>query len=248
MNDREPVPATSPPAAARTCSALFAAVALALGAPAKAEGVPPPAAPSNDPVLDESIGWKDVALFAGGVATAFVGHELGHATANLAFGNVPHLESVSFAGVVPFFAVAPDINCVGDTCFTRDGGRFGAGRRGLLLILLAGFDVQHITDEVLLSTHPALRFERAPFRTGLLAFNTLTSAAYVIANLGGFEPPEGDVGAAVRNARAPRALTATLLLGIAATDAARWAWPEERWLPWVSRAAKVVFLGMPLAI
>ena len=197
---------------------------------------------------DGGIGWRDVALFTGGAATAFLAHEAGHAASNLAFGNVPHLESVSFAGVVPFFAVAADISCANDLCFKRDGALFNGGRRALFFILMAGFDVQHITDELVLSLDPAVRLHHAPFRTGLLAFNTLTSVAYVVANLGGFEPMQGDVGSAVRDAQGPRALTAGLLVGIAAADLARWGWPEETWLAWVSRAAKVVFLGMPLAI
>lgn len=161
---------------------------------------------------------------------------------------MPHLESVSFLGFVPFFAVGPGISCDGDHCFKRDGSPFGAGRRGLFLILMAGFDVQHITDEVLLSFDPMMRFHHAPFRTGLLAFNTLTSAAYVVANVGGFEPYQGDLGSAFRDAQAPRAFSMSLLLGIAGADVARWIWPDEIWLSWVSRAAKVVFLGMPLVI
>lgn len=221
---------------------------MTLSGAAWADDVPVSGVPSTDSAANGSVGWTGVALFVAGAATAFVAHESGHAVANLSLGNVPHLESVSFVGIVPFFAVAPDISCASDSCFTRDGRRFSAGRRGLFLILMAGFDVQHITDEALLSIDPAIRFEHAPFRTGLLAFNTLTSAAYVIANLGGFEPPQGDVGTAVRDAHAPRALTTALLFGIATTDVARWAWPDERWLAWLSRAGKVIFLGMPLAI
>ena len=200
-----------------------------------------------EPAADE-IGWKEVALLAGGAATAFVAHEAGHATANLVLGNVPHLERVTFLGVVPFFAVAPDISCYSSGCLRRDGNRFDAGKRGLLLILMAGFDVQHLTDEVLLTSDPALRLHHAPFRTGLLAFNTLTSAAYAFANLTGIEPDAGDLHAAFRDTQPSRALTTGLLLGIAGLDAARWAWPDTPWLALVSRVAKVAFLGLPLSI
>ena len=202
---------------------------------------------SADPAPDD-IGWKEVALFAGGAATAFVAHEAGHATSNLVLGNVPHLESVTFLGFVPFFAVAPDIGCYPSGCIRRDGSPFRAGKRGLLLILMAGFDVQHITDEVVLTSDPALRLHRAPFRTGLLAFNTLTSAAYALANLSGIEPDAGDLHAAFRDTGASRTLTTGLLLGIAGLDVARWALPDTPWLAWVSRAAKVAFLGLPLSI
>src|SRR5689334_9697547 len=152
---------------------VLVAAPAALSGAARADAVPTSGVPSDDSVANEGVGWKEAALFAAGAATALVAHESGHAVANLSLGNVPHLESVSFVGIVPFFAVAPDIGCAADSCFTRDGRRFSAGRRGLALILLAGFDVQHITDEVLLSIDPAVRFEHAPFRTGLLAFNTL---------------------------------------------------------------------------
>jgi len=203
-----------------------------------------PMAASAEP----DIGWKDVALFAGGAATAFVAHEAGHATANFALGNTPHLESVQFLGAIPFFAVSPGIYCFQNGCIKSDGSRFPTGQRGLFLILMAGFDVQHLTDEALLTADPALRLHHAPFRTGLLAFNTLTSAAYAIANLGGFEPPAGDLHAAFRDTSAPRGWTTGLLVGIAGLDLARWALPDAEWLAQLSRAAKVVFLGMPLAI
>ena len=189
-----------------------------------------------------------MALFAAGTATAFVAHEAGHATANLVLGNVPHLERVTFLGAIPFFAVSPDISCYDSGCVRRDGSRFGAGKRGLLLILMAGFDVQHITDEVLLTSDPALRLHGAPFRTGLLAFNTLTSAAYALADLSGIEPDAGDLHAAFRDTQPSRALTTGLLIGIAGLDVARWALPDTPWLAWVSRTAKVIFLGLPLSI
>jgi hypothetical protein len=194
------------------------------------------------------VDWGDVGLFAGGAATALFAHEAGHATANLVQGNVPHIEQVSFLGAIPFFAVAPDIYCSGNTCTKSDGSRFGPGRSGLLLILLAGFDVQHITDEVLLTQDPQLRLHAAPFRTGMLAFNTLTSVAYAIGNLSGIEPSAGDLSDAFRDAGASRAWTTGLLLGIAGLDIARWAFPDVEWLAWVSRGAKVAFLGLPLSV
>jgi hypothetical protein len=229
-----------------------------LHAPAAAlpnDAAAPPSSAAEAPAPDaradsatHEIGWKDVALFAGGAATAFVAHEAGHTVANLSMGNVPHLESVRFLGFVPFFAVSPEITCLNSGCFKSDGSRFGPGKRGLLLILMAGFDVQHITDEVLLTGDPALRLHHAPFRTGLLAFNTLTSLGYAIANLGGFEPPAGDLQAAFRDTGAPRLWTTGLLVGIAGLDVARWALPDVPWIAWVSRAAKVAFLGLPIEI
>jgi hypothetical protein len=194
------------------------------------------------------IDWQDVGLFAGGAATALVAHEAGHATANFSMGNVPHVEQVSFVGAVPFFAVAPDIYCIGKNCVRRDGSPFGPGRSGLLLILMAGFDVQHLTDEVLLTRDPQLRLHHAPFTTGMLAFNTLTSVAYAVSNLTGIEPNAGDLSDAFRDAGAPRAWTVGLLFGIAGLDVARWVFPDAEWLAQLSRAAKVAFLGLPLTL
>jgi hypothetical protein len=227
-------------------AAALSMVPLAVRDARADEAQPTPDATGSD---SRGLGWRDVALFAGGAATAFAAHEAGHVVANLALGNTPHVESVSFLGFVPFFAVSPGISCFrNDGCVNRDGARFGAGQRGLLLILLAGFDVQHVTDEVLLTNDPALRLHHAPFRTGLLAFNTMTSAAYAIANLGGFEPVAGDLHSAFSDTRASRAWTTGLLLGIAGLDVARWIKPENRWLAWISRGAKVAFLGLPLSI
>ena len=199
-------------------------------------------------VRADDLGWQDVALFAGGAATALAAHEAGHALANLSMGNVPHLGSVEFLGVIPWFSLEPNIACAADSCSRRDGTPFGPGRPGLLLILLAGFDVQHATDEVLLTRDPALREQHAPFRTGLLAFNTLTSVAYAAANWAGVEPYSGDLAGAVRDTRASRAWVSGMLFGIAGLDIARWAVPDARWLAWASRAAKVVFLGLPLTV
>jgi hypothetical protein len=187
-------------------------------------------------------------LFAAGAATAFVAHEGCHVAANLALGNVPRLEPVRFGGFLPFFTVDHRITCAGDRCFRHDGSSFGPGRPGLFVILSAGFHCQHVGDELILSTEPDLRAAGAPFRTGMLAFNTLASVAYVAADWGGFEPEQGDLAGLRRDARAPRHVFNGLLLGVALLDAARFVWPDVPWLAWTSRSLKVGAGGVILAL
>ncbi len=195
--------------------------------------------------------WTSALLFAGGAFAAFASHEGGHLVANLALGTTPHLESVSFAGVIPFFSITSDITCTGDRCSRPDAGRivpFGPGRRGLFTILMAGFHAQHIGDELILSLDPALRYQEAPFRKGMLAFNTLTSVGYVLANRAGVEPEKGDLHGAYVEAGAPRHVVNALLLGVACLDLARYAFPDARWLAWVSRASKVGLAGLTFSL
>ena len=214
---------------------------------------PSPIAPPE--VRGGSSGWKrgakDVSLFLGGSLTAFTLHEGGHLTGNLAFGCTPHLESVSFAGVVPFFSITSDVSCHGDRCtYPVQGGtaRFDAGRRGLFTILMAGFHMQHVSDELILSFNPALRYEEAPFRKGMLAFNTLTSIGYVTANWAGLEPEKGDLYGAYAMTGAPRHVVNSILLGVAVLDLARYAFPDTRWLAWASRAAKLGLAGVTFTL
>jgi hypothetical protein len=213
----------------------------------------PPAAPpgANGGGSDWTRKGKDAALFLGGSLAAFGLHESGHLFANLAYGNAPHLEPVSFAGVIPFFSITADVTCRGDRCtYPIAGGSapFGGGRRGLFTILMAGFHAQHVSDELILSFNPALRYEDAPFRKGMLAFNTLTSIGYVAANWVGLEPEKGDLHGAYAMTGAPRHVVNSLLLGVALLDLARYAFPGVRWLAWPSRAAKLGLAGVTFTL
>ena len=226
---------------------LWASAALArpeapdqalVAAPAEAlTGAAPPAPAQSR--------WVQGAIFLGGAASGLLLHESGHVAAGAALGGWPHLQLVHFLGVIPFFAVAPGIDCDAQGCY-RFGAPFSPGRAGAYLIFSAGFHVQHLTDELILSLEPGLSQADAPFRKGLLAFNTLLSAAYVAANLLGIEPRAGDVGSIARISNRPRLVVDGLLLGVAALDLARYQWPETSWLAWASRAAKLATLGLVL--
>jgi hypothetical protein len=226
---------------------LSVALALAVAQPS----LQPPEPAPEPGVGREGSPWTSSLLFASGALAAFVSHEGGHVAANLALGSPPHLESVSFAGVIPFFSITSDITCNGDRCSRPvDGGTtpFGPGRRGLFTILMAGFHAQHVGDELILSLDPALRYHDAPFRKGMLAFNTLTSVGYVLANWVGVEPEKGDLHGAYVETGAPRHVVNAILIGVAVLDMARYAFPDARWLAWVSRAGKVGLAGLTFSL
>jgi hypothetical protein len=191
---------------------------------------------------------SEVGRFAAGAASAFAIHESCHLVANLALGNVPRVSPVTYGGVIPFFTIDHGITCPGGRCVTRDGSTFGPGRPGLFLILSAGFQCQHLGDEIILTTTPDLRAQDAPFLKGMLAFNTLAAAAYVVADWGGAEPPQGDLVGLYRDARAPRNAMNGLLLGVALLDVARYVWPDVGWLAWASRTLKVGAGGVVLTL
>lgn len=221
---------------------------LAVPRPAEAEA-PGCSGPCSTSVSTESrprrsIG-KRVGLGLAGVATAFVGHELGHVTANLMMGNVPHFSGIMVGGFIPFVAITPGITCDGDHCVKRNGETFGPGRRGKYFIVTAGFHAQHITDEVLLSLWPELRQREAAFYKGLLAFNLFLSAFYAAGAWTGLEDPHGDLDGAGEMSGIDTRVLATFLMLPAVLDTCRYFFPgTRRWLPWVSRGSKLLFLGV----
>jgi hypothetical protein len=193
------------------------------------------------------ITFASVALTAAGFVTAFVVHEACHGVANLAMANVPTLEPVTFLGFLPFFAVSPNITCVDGDCWKRDGSPFAPGPNGYAFIVSSGILCQEVTDEIILTGNPRIRYETAPFLKGMLLFNTATSVAYGIANLLRIEPPEGDLHGLDKLPGMPHGVFAALVLGTAALDVARYFLPDVGWLPWVSRGSKVLTVGVVVA-
>lgn len=226
----------------------------AVGATEPASLVTPEPAPTGppDPAPTAAAGpgvLEYLGLFAAGAATALVAHESCHVVTNLALGNVPHLEPVSFLGVIPYFAISPEIRCVGSQCFKENGQPFGPGRQGLFVIYSAGLQCQQLADEIILSEEPDLRRRDPPFLTGMLTFNTLASIGYVIANWAGIEPPYGDLRG-LYAIGAPRTLTNVLFLAVGLMDIARYFFPETPFelLPWASRASKIAVTGLVLTV
>ena len=237
---------------ARACL-VFLAAGLASGRTVAEELPAPltpdlrPAAPLPEPT-PPPFTWRSAAIFAGGAVTALAAHETCHLFANLATGNRPGFEPVTFMGFIPYFAIIPSIHCRGGHCTKRDGETYGAGRPGLYTIVSSGIQCQHYEDEVILTRRPGLRMDDAPFRKGMLAFNTLISIGYVLANWTGVEPTDGDIRGIHRDGGAPRLLLGSMILGIAAVDIARYFHPDARWLAWLSRVAKISVTGIAFAM
>lgn len=243
--------ATDFPCRAWRALAAAAAAVWLVASPAGATDLSTPLdlASSRPDGLPELTGvtFESVALTSAGFVTAFVVHEACHGVANLAMANVPTLEPVRFLGFLPFFAVSPNIQCQDGVCTQRDGQTFEPGPRGYTFIVSSGILCQEITNEIILTERPRIRYETAPFLKGMLLFNVATSVAYGIANLTGLEPPQGDLYGMDAAGGVPHGVFAAVVLGTAALDVARYFLPESTWLPWVSRGSKVVTVGLVVA-
>jgi hypothetical protein len=221
------------------CATIF----LWGGAACAQEVVITSAEPQERPPMARTLG-----LGTAGVLSAFLAHEAGHVAANLMMGNVPRIEGFLTWGFVPFFAIAPRIECQGERCVKHDGEPFGPGRRGKFFIVTAGYEVQHITDEIILTRNPRLRDEWAPFQKGMLLFNVFLSCFYVAGQLTGLEDPHGDLQGAVDMSGFDGRLLSLALLAPAALDTVRYFVPtSERWSAWASRGGKLTFLGLGFA-
>jgi hypothetical protein len=201
----------------------------------------------HEPPSEVPHAWTEtVALAAAGAVSAFVLHESGHVLTNLALGNVPHFEGTKTLGFIPFFVINPGVHCQMDRCFKRNGQRLPFDRNGSFLIATAGFEVQHITDEILLSLNPQLAEQYAPFQQGMLAFNIFLSALYAGGALTGLENPHGDLKTAAQRLGANERLCAVALLIPAALDAYRFFYPSATWAIWASRGTKASMIGLTL--
>jgi len=190
-----------------------------------------------------SFGW-----FAAGAFSGFLLHEAGHLFANLIQGNVPKFQGIWGFGFIPFFTIAPRIYCEDGRCYKDDGSEFWSGPRGKFAITSAGYNVQHLTDEIMLSRTPNLRYQVAPFRKGLLTFNVLLSVGYALAALTTIENPQGDLSTSAKLIGFHHAYYASMLLIPAMLDTYRYFRTESKWAPWVSRTGKVAVVGLVFAL
>ncbi len=117
---------------------------------------------------------RAVTFLAGGAAGLAI-HESGHVITSLTFGANPQVLRLQ-SGPVPFFVIAHD----------------PVTRRQEFVISSAGFWMQHVTSEWMLTARPNLSRESAPFLKGLLAFNVGTSVVYSVAAFARSGPPERD--------------------------------------------------------
>jgi hypothetical protein len=207
---------------------LFLAVVSLTGAAASFAQDPAPSAPprprADGPVEDAQDGRGErLAKFLLGGAAGLGLHEGGHVLFDGLFGVRPTVKKVNFGGL-PFFAITH---------------RSGLPRREEFTISSAGFWMQHVSSEIILTRHPHLQDERAPVRKGLLAFNVLASVAYAGAAFAKAGPAERDTRAMAGALGVNESWVGALALAPAALDAWRYFHPEARWARWLSRGVKV---------
>jgi hypothetical protein len=179
-----------------------------------------PPAPKGHPVAD-------AAKFLAGGAIGLVAHEAGHLAFDYTFDASPGVKRVSF-GPLPFFAIT----------------HRPISPRREFAVASAGFWVQQLGNEVLLSTRPALRSSRAPLAKGLFAFNVITSAAYAGGALAHAGPPERDTRSMAVFLGIDEAAVGAMLLAPAILDTVRYYRPGARWVKWASRAAKIGMVAL----
>jgi hypothetical protein len=202
---------------------------------------------SSAPAQTHSFG-RTLGIGSLGVLSGFLAHEAGHITANLAMGNVPSFQGFMYGGFVPFFAITPRMECTEEGCTDHAGNDFAPGRRGKYLIVTAGYHVQHISDEIILSRTPNLRGEYAPFRKGMLLFNVFLSTFYAAGAWTGLQDPHGDLEGAAQLSGIDQTLLSLALVAPAVIDTYRYFAPgSARWSAWAGRASKGAFAGLNFA-
>jgi hypothetical protein len=165
----------------------------------------------------------DSVKFLAGAGLGLVMHEGGHLLFDASFDASARVTGVRF-GPFPFFAVTHR----GDLSPRRE-----------FTISSAGFWMQHVSSEWLLTRRPELRHVHAPVAKGVLAFNVLNSAGYACVAFARAGPFERDTrGMADASGVDERAIGA-MVLAPAVLDVIRYFKPEARWAKWASRAAKI---------
>lgn len=183
---------------------------------------PPVAEARQDPDAPRVNRAAAVGRFLTGALAGLGAHEAGHVFFDVVFDADPGIERVEFYGI-PFFAITH---------------REVSPRREFA-ISSAGFWVQHAGNEWLLTAHPRLRGERAPFRKGLLAFNVIASIGYSGAAFARTGPLNRDTRGMALSARIDERWVGALILAPAVLDAWRYFEPEAAWPVWLSRAVKL---------
>lgn len=150
-------------------------------------------------------------------------HEGGHLVFDAAFDASPRLTGVRF-GPFPFFAITHR----GDLSPRRE-----------FTVSSAGFWIQDLSSEWLLTRRPALRGAPAWAAKGVLAFNVLNSAGYAGVAFARAGPFERDTRGMADSSGVDERAIGALVLAPAVLDAIRYFKPEARWAKWASRATKV---------
>jgi hypothetical protein len=202
--------------------AILLVVLLPVLASAQGPDAAAPAQPDAHP-------FADTLKFFAGAGTGLVVHEGGHLVCDAIFGADVRVTGVHL-GPLPFFAVSH---------------RPGLPPREEVAISSAGLWTQAVTSEWLLTRHPDLRHEHAPFAKGALAFDVLTSLGYGTVAMFKAGPAERDTRGMTATGVDERVVGA-LVIAPAVLDAYRYVNPDAAWARWASRAAKVATLALVL--
>jgi hypothetical protein len=170
----------------------------------------------------ESAASKFGKVLLGGAAGLGL-HEGGHLVANWAFDEKVVVKKVNYKGI-PFFALSHANNL---------------SPRREYVVSAAGFWTQFLYSEQILTHHPNLKDEPAPFRKGMLAFHVVTSLVYAGAAFGKTGPVERDTRGMAYARRINERWIGLMVLAPALLDTYRFFHPEARWAAWTSRGAKL---------
>ncbi len=202
---------------------------LAQAAPARSQDAPlnsSQSSPSHTAASDKDrVDASEVAQFLLGGALGLGLHESGHVIAGAALGANPGVKGIRY-GFIPFFAITHD-----PVSPARE-----------YTISSAGFWVQSMTSEWLLTRRPALRDERAPMAKGVLAFDVLASAVYGVAGLAHIGPPERDTRSMAAALRVNEAWVGAAVMAPAIFDTWRYVRPDAKFPRWASRVSKAALV------
>lgn len=181
-----------------------------------------PTTPGEHPIA--SLG-----KYLAGGAIGLAAHEGGHLLFDGIFTADPGIRKVSFHGI-PFFAI------------THESGLPPAQE---FVIDSAGFWVQQLGNEIILTRRPGLRHQHAPLIKGIVTFNVIASVAYAGAAFAQTGPDERDTRGMADSLRWKEPWVGALILAPAVLDAIRYFRPGAKWATWGSRGAKA---GMVLLV
>ncbi len=165
----------------------------------------------------------DSVKFLAGAGVGFAMHEGGHLVFDAVFDASPRIEGVSF-GPFPFFAITH---------------RSNLSPRREFAISSAGFWMQELSNEWILTKRPNIREAKAPAAKGVLAFNVLNSVGYAFVAVARAGPYERDTRGMADSIGMDERAIGAVVLAPAVLDAIRYFKPEARWAKWAARAAKV---------
>ena len=205
----------------RIAAVLLAVVLLPAAASAQPATADQIQLPQPEPAEEHRA--LDGVKFLAGAAIGLGLHEGGHLAFDAIFGADPRVVGVRF-GPFPFFAITPRADL--------------SGRREFA-ITSAGFWMQDLSSEWILTKQPSLRDEHAPVAKGVLAFNVLNAAGYAFVAFARAGPFERDTRGMADSIGVDERAIGALVLAPAVFDAIRYFKPEARWAKWASRAAKV---------